>query len=1124
MRRIGELFGDYLLQGELGTGANGVVFQAQQLSLNRLVALKIFQPDALRDGSARRRFRIEAEAAARLDHPHIVPVHELGEWDGQVFLSMKLLTGGTLAEALADRTPTATETAALLVPLARAVDHAHSRGVLHRDIKPGNILLDEAGQPCLADFGLAKLRQGAQALTATQTTLGTPAYLAPEVATGGAQAATTRTDLYGLGAVLYQMLTGRPPHVGENPLLVLERVKTSDPPAPRELRPTVPRDLELICLKCLAREPAQRYASAGELADDLEQFARGEPVSAREPTLPELLMHGLGRHRVAATVAGVAVVCLLAGFAATFWQWQRAEGFLLDARASNTRLITSLALAEQREAENLTGRGQFHSAVLKLAELLRENPSNRLARVRLNAALTEDDWPWPLLAPLRHGGPVCQGVFHPDNEHLLTASNDGLLHVWNRATGERRFTRPHDAGRGPFALSRDGRFAATLTANGKAQVWRLPDGARVFDVNDEGPMRNDETRAKYEIRFVAFNATATLLITAATDGRAALWSVSDGRCLATVDHGEPLRQAGLDAAGHRLLTLGAVTCKLWPLTNVSPFVVRHSPFVLSPSAPPTHAEFSPDGARLLTVASNIVELWTTQTGALERRVRHPAGVVGAHFTPDGQRLVPFGAGAWVQDIRAESQEDLYLPHDAPMTQCSFSGDAQFVALASEDGIVRLRSIPASEEILRPVRHEGPVLDAALNADGTRLLTCSADGTARLWIARRPTLEFPLTSPVPARPLDFSPDGNLLATEGTDRTLRLFFVGDRTKIHQVRTPIPHTQPVGRLAFTPDGRHLATVDTSGQFLVAEAAGTNDLRLPPLNSPATVLWWSRDNSKLAACTTNEVVVWDLGQRPPRLLARTNLPSTAEAAFSPAGWHLAITVADASAPSPVPPATLTNPLAHSASPFTLHGSRLTNHASRITPSCCWISLTVRSRPACFPNPLPPPASLSAPMDACSPRPVPATPSGFGAPTRSAQREWTSCPARLSSNSASAPIPRAFSRRCSTAPSSSGRRARGVSWRTCPPHGARCVTPSSPRITNGCFSSTKTSARDSGMSKRACRQATSCASASATARRGSAATDAASSASAPASAPCCNARPGPSRRLPMCSWRWRNI
>jgi serine/threonine-protein kinase len=259
----------------------GVVYRARHLRLNRLVALKVVLDRDHAPPQDLIRFLGEAEVLARCQHPHNVPVYEAGWHDGRPYLAMELVGGGTLAQAGAGAPPSARRAAAVMEAVARAVHHAHQRGIVHRDLKPSNVLLGEDGSPKVTDFGLAKRLDGGPGLTETGVLLGTPGYMAPEQALCKAQEVGPRTDVYALGAILYELLTGRPPFKADSLLGTLEQV-VSDPPAvPARLRPGVPRDLETICLKCLAKEPAGRYASAEALADDLRCFLKGEPIAAR---------------------------------------------------------------------------------------------------------------------------------------------------------------------------------------------------------------------------------------------------------------------------------------------------------------------------------------------------------------------------------------------------------------------------------------------------------------------------------------------------------------------------------------------------------------------------------------------------------------------------------------------------------------------------------------------------------------------------------------------------------------------------------------------------------------------------------------------------------------------------
>jgi eukaryotic-like serine/threonine-protein kinase len=310
----GRSFGDYDLIRPLARGGMGIVYQARQRKLNRVVALKMILSGDLAKEEDVRRLQVEAEAAARLDHSGIVPVYEAGEVEGQHFFSMGYIDGGSLEERLQARGPLPPRQAATIVRrIAEAVDYAHQQGIVHRDLKPSNVLIDRDGNPKVSDFGLAKRLRDESHLTASGTILGTPSYMSPEQAAGRLHAVGPLSDVYGLGAVLYRVLVGRPPFVSASPVQTLRQVLEEEPVSPRELNRAIDQDLETICLKCLQKDGSRRYESAQALADDLGRWLTGESIVARPVGAPERLWRWCRRNSAVASLIALAAGLLCAG-------------------------------------------------------------------------------------------------------------------------------------------------------------------------------------------------------------------------------------------------------------------------------------------------------------------------------------------------------------------------------------------------------------------------------------------------------------------------------------------------------------------------------------------------------------------------------------------------------------------------------------------------------------------------------------------------------------------------------------------------------------------------------------------------------------------------------------------
>jgi eukaryotic-like serine/threonine-protein kinase len=368
----------YEILGELGQGGMGVVFKAHQVALNRAVALKMIKSGSFASEGELLRFQNEAEAVAQLDHPHIVPIYEVSRHGGRHFFSMKLIVGSGLDKRLADFTTDPGATARIVAIIAGAVHHAHQRGILHRDLKPANILLDESGLPHVTDFGLAKRITGDCDLTRSGAPVGTPSYMSPEQAAGDKGSLSTATDVYGLGTILYALMAGRAPFAGTTLIDTLDKVRTCLPEPPSLLNKQVPRDLEIICLKCLEKEPTRRYPSALALAEDLDRWLTGIPILARPVGTMTRAAMWCRRNKALASLAALLMLTLLGGLAGVTWKWREADRQRATVEAVNElltrQLLAQASLDVDPLAKNLTVRELLNRAGSQLGGWLDGQP------------------------------------------------------------------------------------------------------------------------------------------------------------------------------------------------------------------------------------------------------------------------------------------------------------------------------------------------------------------------------------------------------------------------------------------------------------------------------------------------------------------------------------------------------------------------------------------------------------------------------------------------------------------------------------------------------------------------------------------------------------------------------
>ncbi|HEY7152976.1 MAG TPA: protein kinase, partial [Gemmataceae bacterium] len=707
----------YEVLGVLGRGGMGVVYKARQIKANRLVALKMILAGSYADEDQLERFRSEAEAIARLQHPHIVQVFDVGEHEEQPFFSLEFCGGGSLSRHLHGTPLPPREAARLVEVLAEAIHAAHQKGVIHRDLKPANVLLqrDEADADLTAsmlkitDFGLAKKVEDA-GQTATGVVMGTPSYMAPEQTSGDSRRIGPAVDIYALGAILYELLTGRPPFHGATPVETILQVQHNEPVPPRQLQPRTPRDVETICLKCLHKDASRRYATAADLAADLGRFLRDEPIEARPVGWTERAAKWVHRRPAAASLLAVAVATPLIALSLAGWYLNRKEQFNAQLSEINKRLETerntalekkelaerSEAKANQREIEaneqkklaqeatrdsqlrltqmhvatgvRLMEDGDALTALPWLAAALKEDPSaaatREMHRYRIGALLRQS----PRIVRLFFLRPYVIGAeFSPDGRQLLAASSDGTARVWNIATGKEFPPPPRQRPSLSSAVfSPDGRLAVTADRDRYAKVWEAATGQVVATLeHDQG------------VNWACFSPDGRHVLTASNDKTARIWDAQTGQPLGQpLRHGDRVLHAAFCPDGRLVATASSNTARIWDALTGKLLVpgLQHNGEIL-------HVAFSPDGKRIVSASrDNRVRVWDVATGKLVFTFSHNNVVFKAFFSPDGGRIVScsldFTARLW--DAATGRPIGQPLKHGAAVSHASFSPDGSRV--------------------------------------------------------------------------------------------------------------------------------------------------------------------------------------------------------------------------------------------------------------------------------------------------------------------------------------------------------------------------------------------------------------------------------------------------------------
>jgi WD40 repeat protein len=949
----------YDIEEEIGRGAAAVVYRARQHHLGRYVALKVIPAGPHLSPDIRERFRREAETIARLQHPNIVQVYDVGEQNDCLYLALELVEAGGLTSWLGVPLPPV-DAARLIATLATAIDYAHRQGVVHRDLKPANILLktgEHGFQPKklspspnavssisslqsailkVTDFGLAKLLPTPgvveDRMTQSGAILGTPAYAAPEQATGNASEVGRTADVYSMGVILYELLTGRPPFQGANAMETLVQVVHHAPVPPSRLVPQVPRDLQTVCLKCLEKDPRKRYATAGELADDLERFLDHEPVRARPVGWGELALQWSRRNRgTASALVGIAVLLLLlvtgSLLAAAYYQRQEEVQhglFVEKQRLANEK--ERLASEKEAEREKAVQAERRQAALRQLAEKQGETLSRHLYIAQMNLAgqaaassggigrvveiLAQVDkdrpdlrnWEWyylnglchrDLLTVRAHQDGVMAVAWSPDGRRVASESADGLILLWDAANGGAlRALQGVQGAAQSLAWRPDGKELASACLDGTVKVFDLIGGKDPLVLDAKRTQLNRTTRGARAVLAVAWSPDGKRLASAGEDCDVHVWDAANGREVQVLKgHNSSVRGLAWSPDGKRLASASEdTTVQIWdPLGGKGLLTLRgHLNWA-------TSVAWNPSGT-LLASASNdhTVKVWDISLGKEVTTLRgHSQSVSAVAWSPDGTRLATASEDRTVKIWPAAGGSEAFTMrgHMARATAVAWSPDGKQLASASADATVKIwDTAPRAASETPILREEGsPTFSIAWRPDGAQFACACSDGNIRIWDRAGDRAPLVLRGHQGwVRFICFSADGRHLASGGQDRTVRIW---DTAGGKELKRLAGHTDAVTSVSWSPEGTRLASASFDKTIRVWDAiSGEPTQVLRGHKHWVLCVAWSADGKRLASGSADLAVkMWDVESHRETLSLPADGNWVNSVAFSPDGKCLA-------------------------------------------------------------------------------------------------------------------------------------------------------------------------------------------------------------------------------------------
>lgn len=881
---VGFRIGDYLVEEEIARGGMGIVFRALDLNLNRAVALKVLLAGPFARNEDRIRFRGEAEAAARLDHPGIVPVYEVGDRDGMLYFTMGLIQGSSLSQRVRQSPLDPIQAATIAMQIADAAQYAHGKGVVHRDLKPANVLVDQNERVRVTDFGLARQTDGGSDLTQTGQVVGTPEYMAPEQAAGNASDAGPSADIYSIGATLYCMLTGQPPFRSSSSVETLRKVIEQEPISVRQFNRLIPADLETICLRCLEKQPDKRYPTAASLAEDLGRYLAGEPIEARRPRLPERVLRWSRRHPLAASLVGVLMLLAIIGPIIATSQMRLAK----DAQSARDSMARTLYISDM----NLAMRDWDEANLGRCGDLLKRH-------LPAQGQVDQRGFEWYYLWRNWQQSQSVSVVFEDqqletiavsrDEKVLAVGCFDGRLILWDLPGGRIiRQWQAHPYRTYRLEFSKDGKTLASASIDNEVTLWDVATGARLRQFSgsravalspidnsfayrtqgrqinlhpsiDDQPVVISDADSQY-VETIAYSPDGLQIASAGWDGQVELWDAKTGESLRTMAGGHPTIWSLAWSSANSLLAGGDVNgvIRIWEMETgeLRAAFTGHTETINA-------LAFSPDGNLLVSAGDdNTIAIRSLVTGQLKQKLKiHSAEVRSVVFVDQGKSLLTASSDGTVKrwSLDSELGESL-LEHPALVNSIAFYPDGKRIATACYDGKIRRWNVADGTLEHELVAHDDNVWRVKVVDVGGRTLmfTSGQDSSLRIWDAETSELiqEFD-AKPNALDPLSFavSPDQSLLAYPDSSNGMVVWDLANNRRVVSLSTG-----KFDDLHFASDGRTLLACSGTLMFLWDAKTGRQLREWPGGSRVITRLGYSPDGQTFAAVTHDRLVkIWD-------------------------------------------------------------------------------------------------------------------------------------------------------------------------------------------------------------------------------------------------------------------------